>query len=371
MTLFSRLIGACALVGLSAQLAAAQPALSLNTYLSYTDNLFQNHDPRSDWVTQTYFDLDYGLGRNVGLQYSGNASVFTEYGDLFSHRHRLGLSFARAGENGAAVYAGADLSALLDRPLYEFYDYRQASAYLAGKRVAPAGVLCRAGVETRYRQYLNASDYTHTEHSGYVQVQRSWQTGTTLQVRGELGVKRFLQEASGDTTDARARMAGARTLAQVGLRAKVAQAIGPQTGLQLILTRRANVAGRNRDLALDTHFEDLVDDRYAYSSKELKAIVKHVASGGVKLQASGRYAWRDYDDRPAMDLEGYLIGDGVWRADRRKALQLEGEKVIPMGKGWLKQIGVRLEWLYQHVDSNDPYYKAATQVYTVGVDFGF
>jgi hypothetical protein len=61
----------------------------------------------------------------------------------------------------------------------------------------------------------------------------------------------------------------------------------------------------------------------------------------------------------------------VWREDRRHSLHLEGEKVLHRGAGWIRQVGLRLEWLYQRVDSNDPYYDATTQVYSVGVEFGF
>lgn len=367
----SVLVAALLLTGPVTQPATAQPALRLNTYVSYTDNLFQNYSARADWVSLTYFDLDVQVGQNTALYYSGNASVFSDYRDLFSHRHQVGLSHVRPTARRGAVYAGLALSALVDRPVYDYYDYVEAEAYVSGKGYGPMAVMGRLGGEARYRAYPNAGDYSYVEYSGYGLLQRSWQTGTTVNVRAGIAAKRFLNEASFDTSDVRARLTGERTLAQVTGSAKVAQALGPQTGLQLVCTWRTNLAGQGRSVAFETYFEDLLDDHYAHTGTDLRAVLKHVAVGGFRLEATGRTAWRTYEDRPALDLEGYLIGDGVWREDRRHSLHLEGEKVIYTGAGWPRQVGVRAEWLYQRVDSNDPYYDAATRVYSVGLEIGF
>ena len=166
-------------------------------------------------------------------------------------------------------------------------------------------------------------------------------------------------------------MSGARTLAQLTGRVKVAQAIGPQTGLQLLVIHRANVAGTNRSIAFERYFEDLVDDRYAHSGQEFRAVLKHQAPGGVGFQATGRHIVRNYDDRPALHLDGQLLDGGAWREDRRNSVHLRAQKSFPFADTWLGAIGMHVEWLYQQVDSNDPYYDASTQVYSTGVELEF
>ena len=366
-----RMLRACLALSVSLPWAAVPegPSVSVNASVSYTDNLFQSSSRRADWVTRTYLDLDFAPRRDVGLYYTGNTSVFSEYDDLFTHRHALGLGYARPSGTRGAVYTGLDLSAFLYRPVYDLYDHRQASAYVAGKGYGPDGTLGRAGLEVRYREYPNAGEYTHLEFSTHAQLQRSWQSGTTVQARGELGVKRFTRDASFDSAAVGSRMTDARTLTQLTGRIKLAQAIGRQTGLQLLFIHRANLAGSNRTLTFDSYFEDLIDDRYSHSGSEYRVVLKHVGHGGVELQATGRHLLRNYDDRPALELDGELVDGGVWREDRRNLVHLRAKKALPFAHGW--PLLVHAEWLYQQVDSNDPYYDASTRVYSTGVEIEF
>ena len=354
--------------------ASGQVSFGVNTYLSYTDNLFQNHNRQSDWVTLTYLDFDYRPGANLNLYYTGSANVFAEYEDLFSHRHVVGLGYSRSNQKHNALYSGVELGARLDRPVYRYYDYLQGDTYLSGKVHIPGSLLSRGGYRLRYREYLNARDYSFVEQSIFGQLKRSWQTGTSLQVRGDLGVKTYAREATGDSSDAifRTRGGGGSIQAQALLRVRIAQAVARGTGLQMEFLRRVNVYGHNRYTELENYDgeENPFDDRYSYGGREIRGTLKHLGSV-VRVEVTGRYVWRDYEDRPALDLDGAVVDLGILRQDRRKSLQFEVEKVLSLPGMWLREVGLQAKWLYLDVDSNDPYYSAATQVYSVGLRLGF
>ena len=103
--------------------AWAQFVPSINLYTSYTDNLFQTHDGQSDWITQAYIDLDYAPSGALSFYYAGNASVFSQFEDLFSHTHQAGLSYYKPTGENDLLYGRARLSARLDRAIYSYRDF--------------------------------------------------------------------------------------------------------------------------------------------------------------------------------------------------------------------------------------------------------
>lgn len=353
--------------------AAAQVSASVNTHITYTDNLFQDHTRQSDWITLTYVDLDLRTRSGLGAYYTGRASAFAEYGDLFSHRHQVGLTYARSGKNGRMLYSGVELSARLDRPLYDYNDYLQGDAYLSGSTVLAGGLRSQAGYRARYREYPRARDFSYGEHALFLRFTRSWQTGTTVLVRGELGVKSLLRRSVVDSllSDVRLHSDGASTLAQATVRFRIAQAVARGTGLQLEVLQRTTLMGSNRYTELQSTDGELFDDRYSHAGTEISGAVKHQAGRDLTAKATVRCDWRRYEDRPALDLDGVSIEPFGMRRDSRKSLLVEVGKTFGLGGGPVEDVGIRLEWLYQDVDSNDPYYRAATRVYSVGVQVAF
>ena len=354
--------------------APGQASLGVSAYLSYTDNLFQDGSKQPEWVTLTYFDLDYAPNPNLNLYYTGSANTFAEYRDLFSHRHQIGIGYARSPQNRNALYAGVEMGARLDRPVYRYYDYLQGDGYLSGKLYLPEGVLSEAGYRLRYRAYLSVGAYSFAEQSAFVQLSRSWQTGTTVRIRGDLGVKTYIQEAAGDfSLGAAGLQEGARTLAQVLMRLKVAQSVAKGTGLQLELLRRVNVTGGDRYAAGAGYVEgeNPFDDRYSYGGREIRSSLKHLGVWGMRLEMTGQVAWRNYEDRPALGADGAVVAPTPLRRDRRKSLHFQAEKVFRLSSRWMQEVGLQAEWLYLDVNSNDAYYDVATRVYLIGLRLGF
>jgi len=119
--MIGRIFGSLFLIFLcSTAFAADRATMRVNTYMSYTDNLFQNYNRRSDWITLAYIDLNYILRPSINLYYTGNANVFAEYRDLFSHTHQMELSYVRPGKGRNAIYTEMATDLRLDRPIYRY-----------------------------------------------------------------------------------------------------------------------------------------------------------------------------------------------------------------------------------------------------------
>lgn len=351
--------------------AADRATMRVNTYMSYTDNLFQNYNRRSDWITLAYVDFDYVLRPSMNLYYTGNANVFAEYRDLFSHTHQMGLSYVRPGKGRNAIYAGGTTDLRLDRPIYRYYDYVQNSVYINAKRYVNQTLLGWGGYQLRYRNYLNAEDYSFLEQTASIRLSRFFQTRTTLQLQGNVGLKTYTQATNPDSVGGNVltRSSDTRTLAQVTVGVKVAQSLARYTGLQLEYIRRVTLAGRNRYEALEGYNTDdeLFDDRYSHEGQEFRTKLKYATNSDFSVEVMGRYVKREYDGRPALDLNGFIIHPDLMREDTLRSVSVKSSKAFRFSTGWLQQTTITAEWLFTQIASTDSYYDTSGQIFSVGL----
>ena len=357
----------------------AQVIPRANLHASFTDNLFQNYDRQSAWITNAFIDLDYVPSSELNLYYTGSARVFTEFEDLFNHTHQAGLSLVRPRNERDVLYAGAEISMRLDRPLYDYRDFVKAGGYATAKIYLRPSLLSRSGYSLRYQEYVNARDYSFVDQTLFAQLSQFLPTRTTVQVRGELGLKSYARavdgsgEAADDTLAAPARSGSGRHLAQLVSRIKVAQSLNLTTGLQLQYRNRTNLTGQSRYRAEQVYNpdDDLFDDHHSFSGHELSATLKHLAGSGWQLEVTGRSEDRHYRGRPALDLEGFLLDSGETRCDTRRSLSVGAEKSIFPQAGWVREVRVQLGWLYSDIETNDLYYRATSQMFSSGIQLDF
>ena len=350
--------------------AGGQIVPRLNFFSSYTDNLFQTSERQSDWVNQFYLDFDYVARDDVNLYYSGNANVFNEFVDLFSHTHRVGLSYLKTGEDNGVLYAGSEIAVRLDRSLYDYRDFVQAQAFVNLKRYLRPTLMTRAGYTLRYQEYTHARDFSFVEQVGFAQVSAFLPRRTTLQMRTELGLKSYLRERQTDEFFESGRQGA---VLQWVVKLKAAQSLADVAGLRASYTMRRNISGESRPVeeAFYDADDELFDDRYSYQSDEVQAVLKYLAPLNAEVEVGGSWARRRYGGRPALDLEGNFIGADVERQDTRRSASLGLVKTFYMEGGWAREVDVEFEWLYRNTQSNDPYYDAAGQMFSTGVQIGF
>ena len=358
--MIARWISSLALLASSAAFPAAASGpvgIRIEAYSSYTDNLFQNYRQRSEWMTLAYVDLDYVLRPDLDLYYAGSASLFSEYGDLFNHTHRAGLTWIRTGKDRWSTAAGLNVSVRQNRSSYQYRDYLQSEGFASGKRYLESG-LFRMGYRTRLREYLRMEDFSYAEQRLSARISRFFPTRTTLIAGTEIGVKTFLRSRTGSE----------RILAQWVLHLKAAQSLLPGMGAQVEYRRRINPRNGNRYAGQDFDLDqELFDDRYSYEGSEWRGRLKYVRGRGLEVSLGAGSVRRKYEDRPVLDLQGNPIGKT--REDRRNSLRIEAVRRLSLGPAY--EVDLRLEWAYLDVRSNDPYYDSETQIATIGLALEF
>ena len=345
-------------VGFAAAAAAGPVEFRVEAYSSCTDNLFQNYHRRSEWMTLTYVDLDFAVRPGLDLYYTGNADLFAEYGELFNHTHRAGMTWTRRGEGRRSAVVGLSVAVRQNRAAYRYRDYVQGEGFASLKRYLKSGLL-RMGYSMRSRVYLHKGDFSYAEQVVSGRISRFLPSRTTLAAGVEIGIKTFL----------RSRPDSRRVLVQGRMQGKIAQTLFPGMGAQVEYRRRVNARAGNRyDEPEFDPDEELFDDRYSYEGGEWRGRLKYVRGRGFQLSLSGSAVLRRYD-RPALDLDGAPLG--TVREDRRRRVSVSCLRCFPLQSGRLYGLEVRLEGTYVKVRSTDPYYDATARIGAVGLAVEF
>ncbi len=346
--------------------AWAQPALRLNLYSSYTDNLFQSSQPHADWVNLLYADMDWSLAANTSLYYTGNARFFRQYPELFNHAHALGLNYTRDGQAGE-LHASASLATRLDRRRYDYRDFAGGSAFVEAKRYLREDLVGRAAYTLRLQEYLNVSRQSYLEQNAYFRLTRFLPSRTTVDLRAELGVKSYLQRGEEFLPGADR----GRHLVQGAGGLKLAQSLGGRTGINLDYTRQHSFSGQGRFLfgPLYDFDDELFSDRYSYQGQTLGLTLKHLGLWGSQLELNGQLGSRDYVERLALDLEGFPLSLDEKRRDRWRQLEVELVRYFQPARGPGFEVG--LHWSRRRTNSNDPYYDARVNTYSVSFEYAY
>ena len=350
----------------------AQVALNADLYTTYTDNVFLTASQRSDLMQSAYLDFSYSLGDDLSVYYSGNANVFSNNADLFNHLHSFGTSYARPLGAAGLFFAGADLSLRLDRPLYDYRDFAAGRVFASFEPYLHPELITRLDYTFSYQTFLNAESYNYREQHLDAQLTYYLPSRTTVQLNGELGLKSYLREEAQPS----------RNPLRWGTRLKMAQSLGPNLGLQLAWQRQGILAGQSRSAdwfwhdpikaQFNAHWyypDELFEDRYSYSGDQWRTTLKYLAPLDCQLAASWLRESRLYSERPAFDLAGFPIGKST--TETRHTARLALARTWYLDNNWLREMAVELEWLYRSVASNDAFYDADAQAYSVGIQFGF
>jgi hypothetical protein len=346
--------------------AQAQAMVRLNLGSSFTDNLFQNSQAQTDWRNLLDVDVDWPLGGATGVYYTGNADLFSEYRQLSTHAHTVGWRYARTSAVGG-TFAGASLAARLGGEAASYRDYIGASAYGRGKRYLRQDVLLRGGYVLSLQEYLHSAPQSYAEQALTGQLTGFLPSRTTLDVRTELGVKSYLRPG----VEALTGVARGRNLVEGTARLKLAQSLGSRAGLQLEYSRQHRLAGASRsvvDALLDPEGE-LFSDRYAYDGNTIGTTLKYLGPWGTELELGAGRGVRDFVDRLALDQQGMPLGLGQTRLDRWHAFDVGVDRLFTVGAG--TPVEADLGWHREVTGSNDPYWDADANTYSLGLRYTF
>ncbi len=389
------------ILGLMVSSVSAQVAKNISIQTSYDDNAFRNYAGLSDYATQfsLYLAKDSGgESWQSRLFYKGNYNFFTEYRERNYHYHQVGAAWSRLlNDSGNALNLGVNGSFRVNRNTYDYYNYKEVSGYGNFKIKFGPSTVTYFGYKIRGRWYSNIPDLTYAEHFLFVRYTHFFATKTTFMVAGNYGRKTYRQQVTDNTIfqqdmgDYGQRQGGMGHIGRgdyfgttnsnvikpsvsqwVG-QLRVAQSLTSSTGLSSDFILRRNPGDGVRYLAGQvsgyTTEDELFDDRYGYQSQEFASTLTQLLPWEMTLKSGLELKWKDYVDRPALDLSGEALISGELRSDRQVLAWLSLNKTFTLFGG--KSLNVVGEFYWMNNQSNDLYYDYQVNLISLGMSTSF
>lgn len=366
--------------------AQLQTRLALSS--SYDDNAFRAAAAQAEYITSAALSLDYQPEESRFRFFaSGNVGLFKEFSDRRYFANSLGLSYQSAfGEDEQNSWSSSiSYFRRVNREQYNFYDFGQFLGSVSLKYYLDyeSGLLGRTGYRLRYRGYANLSEFSYTEHFGFVQVSKFFETKTTLLGEIDLGNKNYTSSSVMPSTSGTAGglMSGSGMMGYgmggrwqngntsvlydtpgttqfIGI-VRLAQSVTASTGASVQYLRRINISERARFLsngAVDYQEDtELWDDPYGYQGHEYNLTLTQLLPWEMTLRGSVDYLQNNYSRSIYLPTDSGLP-TGPSRRDTRLVGGLE--LIKSFGSGWtiFHDLSISISYFYQRNSSNDPYY---------------
>lgn len=378
----------------------AQWTKSVSVSTGYDDNAFRNYQGLSDYATQVsaYLAKDFdGESWQSRLFYRGSFNLFAEYDERNYHYHQLGAAWSRIiSEQGNAFNLGVNGSLRANGQVYNYYNFQEASGYSNVKIRMGSASSANFGYRIRRRWYNNLSELDYLEHYLFARFGYSFQTRTTLTVETKYGRKSYREQVTGEKTwqlgmggyghhqggmgqwggwnqEENSSQSVKPSVSQWIGQIRVAQSLTNTTGLSTDLILRRNPGNGVRYLAGQvsgyTSEDELFDDPYGYESEELGVTLTQLLPWKVTLKAGGEYKWKDYVNRPALDLNGETLSTDELRTDRQIWTWLSLGKTFQFRSG--RTMSLFGEFYRIDNQSNDFYYDYRGNYVSLGIETTF
>jgi len=416
------------LLFLSSGVLQAQKEINVGTNLLADNNILRNYKSQGDVVTIPYADLGYQFNSDPAsetvdalfLGYSGQFYLFRKlsYRDFSVHRFGADYNHLRPGSRNL-IALGGRLETRLNPEDYKYYNYTSGGLYLNLKRYLRENLMLLAGYNLTGKKFSEFPEFNYLENIFSLQASLFLESRTTLRFITSYYHKNYTNSVSsldsvfiqppeylggitrrdmgfgfrppfgmsswGMTSGPeegegffsyRWREDEFPSTDQVKLGFSVAQNLAEGTGLMASYTARINPRNRNRYLAnlgeSVLNNEELFDDHYSYTGHEGRLQIKQLLPGDSRLTLLLTARKRDFNERPAMDLEGYYLPGGEDRRD--KAVLFETEFTKRLGTG-LSQMTNDLElsvgFGVAKNSSNDEYYDFSDAYFIFSVEKAF
>lgn len=334
--------------------------------------------------------------------YALDAGTFSTPGDWSFLQHDAGVTWRLGDTSGPHAFLGASGTLRRNGDAWAAGDYDAVGAKANFVWSPRAGLTLRAGVRADARQFDDIPALDQVEGSGFVSALVNLPSRTTLIEEAFLGGKSYAGETillpgeSPAAPDApagggRGRGAGGmgpgvrpaggllvtegdESAGQLTWLVRVAQSLGPRTGLSLQFTRRS-VFGSVPPVVVTTPallFEDGVyDDPYASDASAARATLKHVFAGGAEAAIGGYWLDKAYAATVALDTTGEPRSDGALRKDT--VWQAEATASVPVlgSRTGAVSLALELGWQYTRHRSNDAFYRYDAHAVRLGLSAAY
>lgn len=379
----------------------AQWTKSLAIYTSYDDNAFRNYKKLSDYTSQIsmYLAKDFtGERQKARLFYRGSFNLFVEYHDRNYQFHKMGAAWTKIfNEKGHTFNLGTNAKFRGNRSAYDYYNFKEAQGFANVKWMLGPSQIANLGYRLRGRVYAKLPELDYVEQFVFTRYTQFFKTKTTLMLEINYGRKVYQRAfsennssmgeeghtgrhrggmghfgpLSSNTEDENVRFD--KAVGQWVGKLRLAQSLTSSTGISFDFLLRRNPHNTIRYLVGQvsgyTSEDELFDDRYGYESQEVSSTLTRLLPWDITMQASTDVLWKDYVNRPTLDLTGEPLSSGELRNDRQLAVGLSVNKTIDMA-GSLS-LSLHSEFYFMNNHSNDPFYNYTLHFFSFGVSTSF
>jgi hypothetical protein len=319
--------------------------------------------------------------------YNGSFYLYRDAKDRNFSLHSLNLSLYHSfgDEEQHTLYMGADGLLRIDTEDYNYYDYSQLYLYL-NVRLDLNFIFLNSGYNFRIRDYRNFPELSNSRHYVYLQMNKSFETRTTLILESDLGLKSFAAEetfsSSGMGGNGRGMSQATYTTSLVNtssslshliLLARIAQSVHEKLGLFIQYREQLSLSDQFNFSNADSYYQDeeIFDDPFSYESQGWASQVTWMLPWSAKLQIGGEINSKNYISEPAYVSEADTIGLGGLRNDDQKLFYANLNKTFYFNEKWLNLL--RINFYLNYIDnfSNSYWYNYRNMVIGAGIQWNF
>jgi hypothetical protein len=296
--------------------------------------------------------FDHGSNR-FKLGYEGYASQFSNDTQLGTMRHGLGAEWYRtlpndAGGRPGRISLGLQAADRAYEDYYSVYDYQEVYMYLAIRKYLGVRTLLKIYGAFKIRDYGNILGESYREPHGKLEIQRFFESRTTLGVAVRYGAKSYYDVAASEVWET----LNLPSTSQLSTRLNISQGIGNRFGVRGWSEYRVNFDDYPHfidHLEVDGQYIDIFDspllDRYAREGFSLFGAVKYLSPRQIWLEGGASYADNDYGE---LLFPSDVISDGpdagqsredtvqdYYVSATRKLAKAPGRPKLVLTGGWL------------------------------------
>jgi len=361
--------------------------IEISSYLD--DNLYRSPFPVSDLFTNIDLSLAYRPeGSNLNFSYTGGFFLYQETKERNFSMHGLGISYFKSfgAEGEHTYYFGLDGLLRRDNEEFNYYDYNQAYIY-ANIRFDLNYLFLKTGYNFRYRNYSNLPDLTNNRHYGYIQLNKSFESRTTIILETDIGQKSFAGQEFYSSSSGGGRGHGMiststmsttlttniPSLSHVIFLARMAQSLHDKLGLFIQFRKQTSLTGQTSFVNSDGYYQDeeLFDDPFSYESEGISSQATWMLPWSMKIQLGGTLISKNYISEQAFVSFDDTLASGGLRADDQNYYYINFSKTFFLNKSWLNLLRINLYSNFIDNKSNSYWYNYKNLVLGGGIQWNF
>jgi len=384
------------------QASSAQFVKTIDISSGYDDNVYRSPEEIDEIVTDLSLNLDYQPKESdINLYYNGSYLMYNELNKRNFYMNGLGFNMIKALDEEAYknFYLGADWTFRKNGDDYNYYDYNQIYAY-TNLSFNLGWIFIRTGYNYRYRNYSNFSDLSNNRHYGFIQLNKSFQTRTTIILESDIGHKSFAGQnttiasgSSGNYSDEGQNRGFGRgpdinipvqetttttvsdipSLSQAVFLARIAQSLHTKIGIYIQYRKQISLTDETSYVNSDNYYQDeeLFDDPFSYESDVYSSQLTWMMPWQMKIQIGGAFGVKNYISEIAFESIVDTVGLAGIREDEEQSIYVNFTKTFYMNKRWINSLRFTINYGYIHNESNSYWYNYKNAVINSGMQWTF